>query len=80
MVDKYTNFKKNYFLRTKNQVTQKGLEFIHLMQSNDIKAKVFRCDNAVENEKFKEKIINIGHALRYKTLTDDSRIIFRSQT
>ena len=45
-VDEYTGFKKIYFLRTKNQVTEKGLEFIHLLQSNDIKVKVFRCDNA----------------------------------
>ena len=54
-VDEYTGFKRSYFLRTKNQVTEKGLEFIHLLQSNDIEVKVFRCDNAAENEKFKEK-------------------------
>ena len=51
-LDEYTSFKKSYFQHTKNQVTEKGLEFIHLMQSNGIKGKVFRCDNAAENEKF----------------------------
>ena len=54
-VDEYSSFKKSYFLHTKNQVTEKGLEFIHLLQSNNIKVKVFRCDNAAENEKFKKK-------------------------
>ena len=59
-VDEYTGFKKSYFLRTKNQVSEKSLKFIHLLQSNSIKVKVFRCDNAVEIEKFKEKIIELG--------------------
>ena len=36
------------------------MEFIHLLQLNGIKVKVFRCDNAAENEKFKEKIVEIG--------------------
>ena len=30
------------------------MEFIHLLQSNGINVKIFRCDNAAENEKFKE--------------------------
>ena len=59
-VDEYTSFKKSYFLHTKNQVTEKGLEFIHLLQLNNIKVKVFRCDNAAENEKFKEKLIELS--------------------
>ena len=59
-MDEYTGCKKSYFLHTKNQVTEKGLKFIHLLQSNGIKVKVFRCDNAAENEKFKEKIIKLG--------------------
>ena len=54
-VDEYTGFKNSYFLRSKNQVTEKGLDFIHLLQLNDNKVKVFRCDNAAENEKFKKK-------------------------
>ena len=65
-VDEYTIFKKSYFLRTKNQVTEKGLEFIHLLQSNNIKVKVFRCDNAAENEKFKKKIIELGMDARFE--------------
>ena len=59
-MDEYTSFNKTYFLHTKNQVIEKGLEFIHLLQSTSIKIKVFRCDNAAENEKFKEKIIKLG--------------------
>ena len=59
-MDEYTGFKKIYFLRSKNQVTEKGLEFIDLLLSNGIKVKVFRCDNAAENEKFKEKIIELS--------------------
>ena len=59
-MDEYTSFKKIYFLHTKNQVTEKGLEFIHLLQSNGIKVMVSRCDIAAENEKFKEKIIELG--------------------
>ena len=39
-LDEYTGFKKRYFLRTKNQVTEKGVEFIHLLRSNNIKVKV----------------------------------------
>ena len=31
-----------------NQVTEKELEFIHLLQSSGIKVKVFRCDGVVE--------------------------------
>ena len=65
-VDKYTGFKKTYFLRTKNQVTEKGFEFIHLLQSTGIKGKVFRCDNIAENEKFKEKIIELGMDTRFE--------------
>ena len=56
-MDEYTSFNKSYFLRTKNQVTEKGLA---LLQSNGIKIKVFRCDNTAENEKFEEKIIELG--------------------
>ena len=59
-VDEYKGFKKSYFLCTKNQATEKGLEFIHLLQSNNIKVKVFRCDNAAENEKLKEKITELS--------------------
>ena len=36
------------------------------MQSNDIKVKVIRCDNAAENEKFKEKIIEFGMNVRFE--------------
>ena len=42
------------------------MEFIHLLQSNNIKVKVFRCDNATENEKFKEKIIELGMDARFE--------------
>ena len=65
-VDEYTSFKKSYFLCTKNQVTEKELEFIHLLQSNNIKVKVFSCDNAAENEKFKKKIIELSMDARFK--------------
>ena len=30
-VDKCTGFKKSYFLRTRNQGTEKGLKLIHLL-------------------------------------------------
>ena len=30
------------------------------MQSNDIKVKIFRCDNTAENKNVKEKIIELG--------------------
>ena len=65
-MDEYTGLKKSNCLRTKNQVTEKGLEFIHLLQSKGIKVKVFRCDNAAENEKFKEKIIELGMNARFE--------------
>ena len=65
-MDECTNLKKSYFSRTKNQVTEKGLEFVHLLQFNSIKVKVFRSDNAAENEKFKEKIIELGIDARFE--------------
>ena len=67
-MDEYTGFKKSYFLFTKNQVNEKGMEFIHFLQSNGIKLKLFRCDNVVENEKFKEKIIELGMEARFEFL------------
>ena len=65
-MDEYTSFKKTYFLRTMNQVTENGFEFIHLLQSNGIKVKVFRCGNAAENEKFKERMIELGMDARFE--------------
>ena len=65
-VDEYMGFKKSYFLCSKNQVTEKGFEFIHLLQLNGIKVKVFRCDNSAENEKLKEKIIELSMDARFE--------------
>ena len=39
------------------------MEFIHLLQS---KVNVFSCDNAAENETFKEKIIELGMDKRFE--------------
>ena len=58
-VDKYTGFKKSYFLSAKSQIAEKGLEYINFLETNNINVKTFRCDNAGENEKFKEKLIEL---------------------
>ena len=42
------------------------MEFIHLLQSKNIKVKVFRSDNAAENEKFEEEIIELGMHTRFE--------------
>ena len=65
-VDEYTSFKKSYILCTKNEVTERGLEFIHLLQSKGIKVKNFRCDDAAENEKYQKKIIELGMDARFE--------------
>ena len=68
-MEEYTNFKKSYFLRTKNQVTPKGLEFFFILQSNGIKVKVFRGDNGAENKIFfKEKKIKLCMDARFEVL------------
>ena len=56
-VDQYTGFKKSYFLSAKSQMAIKGLEYIIFLETNNIIVKTFRCSNAEENKKFKEKLI-----------------------
>ena len=65
-IDEYTGFQKTYFLHTKNQVTEKRLEFIYLLQSNGLTVMVFRCDNVAENKKIQEKIIELSMDARFE--------------
>ena len=41
-------------------MAKKGLEYKHFMETNNINITTFRCDNAGENVKFKEKLVEIG--------------------
>ena len=63
-VDEYTGFKKSYFLSAKSQMAEKGLKYIIFLETNNIIVKTFRCNNAEENEKFKEKLIELGKNIK----------------
>ena len=65
-VDEYMGFKKSYFL------AEKGLEFINFLETNNIIVKTFRCDNAGENDKFKEKLIELGKNIKMEFLAPGS--------
>ena len=40
-------------------MTNKGLEYIHFMDTLNINIDTFRCNNTGENIKFKEKLVQI---------------------
>ena len=49
-------------------MAEKGLKYINIWETNNIKVKKFRCDNAGENEKFKEKLIELGKYIKVEFL------------
>ena len=54
-IDNHIRYKKSYFLSSKSQMANKGLEYIYFMETHNINIATFRCNNAGENIKFKEK-------------------------
>ena len=50
-VDKHMGYKKSYFLSSKSQTVNKGLEYIYFMEIHNIDIATFRCDNSGENIK-----------------------------
>ena len=58
-VDECTGFKMSYFLNSKSKMTTKGLEYIHFLETRNRTIATFRCNNAGENIKFKEKLVQI---------------------
>ena len=50
--DKHTRYKKIYFLSSKSQITNKGLEYIHFMETQNINMATFRLNNAGEHIEF----------------------------
>ena len=65
-VDERTRYKKSYFLSSKSQMAKKGMEYIHFMETYNIKITTFRCNNAGKNIKFKEKLVEIGKKINIK--------------
>ena len=58
-VDEHTKFKQNYFLKTKKELTVCGLKYVDEMEMTKIKIEKFRWDNAGENKKFTEKLLEL---------------------
>ena len=49
-------------------MAEKGLECINFLETNDVNVKTFRCDNAGEIEKFKEKLRELGKNIKKEFL------------
>ena len=45
-------------------MAEKWLEYINFLETNNIIVKTIRCDNAGENEEFKEKSIELGKNIK----------------
>ena len=50
-------------------MAEKGLKYIKFLETNKIKVKTFSCDNAGENEIFKQKLIDLGKNIKVEFLT-----------
>ena len=53
-------------------MAKKGLEYIHFMETNNINITTFRCNNAGENIKFKEKLVEIGKKINIEFLAPNT--------
>ena len=45
-------------------MAEKVLEYINFLETKNIIVKTFRCDNAGQNEEFREKLIELGKNIK----------------
>ena len=65
-VDDYTSMKWSRFLKTKDEISSKGLEFLGELKVNGVLPHRFRCDNAPENISFDRAQKLKGHGVRFE--------------
>ena len=53
-------------------MANKGLEYIHFIETHHINIATFRCDNVGENIQFEEKLIQIGKNINVEILAPNT--------
>lgn len=66
-MDDFTSMKWSVFLKAREQLSEKGMEFLGNLKSHRIVPKGLRCDNTVENKIFEreQKLKGIGIKFEY---------------
>ena len=65
-VDEETGLKQSIFTPTKSNLAISGLQFLKKLRNKGIDVKNIRCDNAGENKKLEEKVIDKNMKINFE--------------